>query len=152
MQLQRMAATLLALCMMIIAFASPVFAGAAAAPDPEPFRPVQVFDVKAGKVIKSVPNDKDFQRFANDWISSVTGLAPQLTNDDSCSYVYRIPLEKPVTIKVNGINVAAEDVFLFNCDQKPPLLLVFDEQRRPYLLLFSADIKPFVQKVGIPAA
>ncbi|MFF2089960.1 hypothetical protein [Paenibacillus sp. NPDC058174] len=146
MPLKRIAAMLLAVGMMF-GFAMSV---SAEAPKDEPFKPVQVFDVKAGKVVKSVPNDKQFQSFAHSWIGSVTGLAPQLKNDDTCSYVYRIPLEKPATIKVNGIKVAAEDVFLFYCDDKPPLLLVFDEQRRPYLLLFSADIKPFIQKIGLP--
>ncbi|MFF2482219.1 hypothetical protein [Paenibacillus sp. NPDC058071] len=116
----------------------------------EESKPVQVFDVKAGKVVKSETNDKQYQKFARDWIGSVTGLAPQLTNDDSCSYIYRIPLDKPATIKTDGVSVKTQDVFLFTCDGKAPTLLVFDEQRRPYLLLFKADIAPFVKKIGVP--
>jgi hypothetical protein len=30
------------------------------------------------------------------------------------------------------------------------VLLVFDESRRPYLMLFSADIAPFLKTIGIP--
>jgi hypothetical protein len=147
MRQKRLAALLLVLSLMFV-YASSAFA---AAPEDQPFKPVQVFDVKAGKVILSTPNDKQYQEFANKWIASITGLAPQLTNDDSCNYVYRVPLEKPVTISVNGTKLVADDVFLFYCDGKPPLLLVFDEQRRPYLLLFKEDIAPFIKKVGIPA-
>ncbi|OMF33803.1 hypothetical protein BK133_13510 [Paenibacillus sp. FSL H8-0548] len=115
-------------------------------------KPVQVFDVAAGKVVKTIPNDAQFQTLAASWVGSITGLAPQVTNDESCSYVYRVPLEKAVTIKSNDISVVSDDLFLFNCKDKPPLLLVFDEKRRPYLFLFKADIKPFIKKVGIPAS
>lgn len=145
---KRLAAMLLALCMLFV-FSSTSHAQTALE---EPFKPVQVFDVKAGKVIKSVPNDKEFQQLANSWLSSITNLAPQLKNDESCSYVYRIPLEKPVTIAIAGNRIAAQDVFLFHCADKPPLLLVFDEQRKPYLFQFKADIKPFINKIGIPVS
>jgi hypothetical protein len=115
-------------------------------------KPVQVFDVAAGKVVKSIPNDAEFQKQAADWTNSVTGLAPQITTDPGCSYVYRVPLEKPVTIKAGNTSVTSDDLFLFYCKDKPPLLLTFDSQRRPYLFLFQADIKPFLNKVGLPAA
>ncbi|MFX3633432.1 MAG: hypothetical protein ACE3L7_24085 [Candidatus Pristimantibacillus sp.] len=145
---KRLAVMLFAICML---FAYNPISYAETAME-EPFKPVQVFDVKAGKVIKSVPNDKEFQEQANSWLGSITNLAPQLKNDESCSYVYRIPLEKPVTIAITGNRIAAQDVFLFNCADKPPLLLVFDEQRKPYLFQFKADIKPFIKKIGIPAS
>ncbi|MBD2869714.1 hypothetical protein [Paenibacillus arenilitoris] len=134
------------------AFASPGGAHRAEASSETGLKPVQVFDVQAGKVVKTIPNDRQFQTFASSWISSITGLAPQLTSDASCSFVYRIPLEKKVTFKANDIAVASDDLFLFYCKDKPPLLLVFDDARKPYLFLFGADIKPFIQKVGIPAS
>lgn len=114
--------------------------------------PIQVFDVAAGKVVKSVPNDSGFQKMAGEWISTVTGLAPQITTDQSCGYVYRVPLAKPGTITTGTITVTASDLFLFYCKDKPPMMLAFDEQRKPYLFLFKADIAPFVKKVGLPAS
>ncbi|WP_337103419.1 hypothetical protein [Paenibacillus sp. YIM B09110] len=114
-------------------------------------KPVQVFDVAAGKVVKTIANDTGFQKMAADWVGSITDLAPQLSADESCGYVYRVPLTKPVTIKVKEISVTTADLFLFYCKDKPPLLLAFDENRKPFLFLVKADIKPFIQKVGIPA-
>ena len=151
MHLKRIAALLLTLCSVLL-FATNASAFAESAPAPaQPVKPVQVFDVKAGKVIQTLPNEQAYQDFAKSWIGSVTGLSPQLTNDDSCSYVYRIPLVKAATVSVNGMQLASDEVFLFYCEGKPPLLLVFDEQRRPYLLLFKEDIKPFIKKIGVPA-
>lgn len=112
-------------------------------------RQVQAFDVAAGKVIKSVPNSKEYQKFAKTWLSSVTGLAPQLTSDDKCGYVFRIPLDEPTTVKAGATTINTSDVFLFYCPGKPQLLLVFDENRKPYLLQFTADIKPFLKAIDI---
>ncbi|WP_246096085.1 hypothetical protein [Paenibacillus sinopodophylli] len=153
---KRIAAMLLACCSLFL-FAQLASAhsehGAHRATSTETgLKPVQVFDVTAGKVVKTVPNDAQYQSFASSWVNSISGLAPQVTNDESCSYVYRIPLAKPVTIKSNDVVVTSDDLFLFYCKDKPPILLVFDEKRRPYLFLFKADIKPFIQKVGIPAS
>ncbi|WP_168119104.1 hypothetical protein [Paenibacillus sp. HB172176] len=112
-------------------------------------RPVQVFDIAAGKVIKSIPNDQAFQKMAGDWIDSITGLSPQISNDNSCTYVFRVPLNEPVTVASGNLSLTTADLFLFYCKDKPPLLLVFDGQRKPYLFLFKANIKPFMKKTGM---
>ncbi|MCR2802958.1 hypothetical protein [Paenibacillus soyae] len=147
---------MLSLALLLAALSgAPAFAEAqredsAASSQEETLRPVQVFDVAAGKVVKTIPNDKKFQKMAKKWTGSITGLAPQLTADQSCTYVYRVPLAKPVTIQTGGISLAASDLFLFYCKEQPPMLLTFDDQRKPYLFLFDADIKPFIKKVGLP--
>ncbi|MFC3791088.1 hypothetical protein ACFOQM_20385 [Paenibacillus sp. GCM10012307] len=115
-------------------------------------KPVQVFDIQAGKVVKTIENDQQFQQYATDWLASVTGLSPQFTPENKCGYVFRIPLEHPVTIKTGGITVSTTDVFLFYCPDKPASLLVFDAGRKPYILAFKPDLKPFLRKVGLPAA
>jgi len=144
-------AALVAVMLLLVTMLPPAAAYAADAKAKAPSHPVQVFDVKAEKVVKSVDNDRQYQKFARSWLKSVTGFAPQLKSDDSCLYVYRVPLNKPVKVKVSQTELVVREVFLFNCANKPPLLLVFDDQRRPYLLLFSADIAPFVKKIGIPS-
>ncbi|MWC28525.1 hypothetical protein [Paenibacillus sp. MMS18-CY102] len=145
-------AAAIAFLLFTLAFASSAAAHASTEKKAEtPKQPVQVFDVKAEKVVKSIDNDKQFQKYARGWLKSVTGFAPQLKSDDSCLYVYRVPLLKPTKVKIDQTELSVKEVFLFNCAGKPPLLLVFDEQRRPYLLLFKADTKPFVDKVGIPS-
>lgn len=113
-------------------------------------RPVQVFDVARSQVVKSIPNDAKFQKMAAAWIASVTGPAPQVSAGEGCSHVYRVPLEKPATVAAGTIKVTTSDLFLFYCKDKPPLLLAFDDQRKPYLFLFKEDIRRFVQRVGLP--
>lgn len=156
MLIKRIPVLLIAICAFILI--GQVASVSAAELDPtqhsapeQALRPVQVFDVAAGKVVKSISNDAEFQKHAAAWTGSITGLAPQMTSDASCTYVYRIPLAVPMSIKINEISVSTTDLFLFYCKDKPPLILVFDENRKPYLFLFNADINPFLKKVGVPA-
>jgi len=115
-----------------------------------PARPVQVFDVKAGKVVYSVTNDEEFQEMARGWLRSVTGLSPKLQPGEGCEFVYRVPLAEPGVVRIGDISIAVRDVFLFHCKREKPLLLVFDPNNRPYLLNFDADVRPFLRKIAAP--
>ncbi|AZN42054.1 hypothetical protein [Paenibacillus albus] len=112
-------------------------------------RPVQAFDVVQGKVVKSVPNSAEYQGYAKSWLKGVTGLSPKLTADDKCGYVFRIPLDEPTAVNAGGTQVMTQDVFLFYCPKKPQLLLVFDENRKPYLMTFKGNIKPFLKAIDL---
>jgi hypothetical protein len=117
-----------------------------------PARPVQIFDVKAGKVVHSVANDEEFQRMAREWLQSVTSLSPKLQPGEECSYVYRVPLAEPGVVRIGGTSITVRDIFLFHCEREKPMLLVFDSGNRPYLLNFDADLRPFFRKIAAPGA
>ncbi|MCQ6560325.1 hypothetical protein [Paenibacillus mendelii] len=138
------------ICMLALCFMMPYAAATHAADEGTgELRPVQAFDVVAGKVVKSIPNNADFQKIADTWLGSVTGLSPQIQADDKCGHVFRIPLAQPKTVNTGAITIRTTDIFLFYCPKKPQLLLVFDENRKPYLLQFKADIKPFLKLMDI---
>lgn len=133
------------LALLIVAMMSPAAAFAASP------KPVQVFDVAAGKVVKTVENNEEYQNYAKSWLNSVTGLSPQLKPDEKCGHVYRIPLEQTVTVKTGKLTLQADDVFLFHCPNKPSVLLVFDSQKKPYLLSFKANLQSFLKKIDSPS-
>ena len=112
-------------------------------------RPIQAFDVVAGKVVKTVPNSPEMQNHAKSWLKGVTGLSPKLQAEDKCGYVFRIPLDQPTALKAGSDQIMTQDVFLFYCPKKPQLLLIFDENRKPYLLKFKANIKPFLKAMDL---
>lgn len=129
--------------------AVPAAARAAASEEPG-MKPVQVFDVKAGKVVRTIPNDAEYQQFAQGWLKAVTGLSPKVRPDEKCGFVYRIPLQQPYALQIDKLSFAVSDVFLFYCNGTEPILLVFDEARRPFLLTFQAELKPFLRKIAAP--
>lgn len=115
--------------------------------DPTTAPPIQLFDIKAQRIVKTFPNNKDFQATAALWIKSITGLSPQLTIGHQCGYIVRIPLAPAADIVLPRETVQVNDVFLIYCPEKEPLLLVFTKERKPYLLQINTDVKPFMQQL-----
>ncbi|BBH19669.1 hypothetical protein Back11_10140 [Paenibacillus baekrokdamisoli] len=145
MRMKLIAMLAIAFCLLL-----PTAAGAKAHDDgTSQQRQIQVFDVNAGKVIKTAPNSKEYQDYAKSWLGSVSGLSPKVGVNDKCGYVFRIPLDQPAAVKAGTVTVQTSDLFLFYCPGKAQLLLIFDENRKPYLLEFKADIKPFLKSLDI---
>ncbi|MCY7485552.1 type IV secretion system protein VirB6 [Paenibacillus alvei] len=109
--------------------------------------PIQLFDIKAQRIVKTFPNNKEFQATAAQWIKSITGPSPQLTIGHQCGYIVRIPLTSPADVVLPRETVQVKDVFLIYCPEKEPLLLVFSKERKPYLLRINIDVKPFIQQL-----
>ena len=112
--------------------------------------PVQVFDVEMGKIIKTVPNDARFQQMALEWTKTVTGLAPQMSPGQGYSYVIRVPLAAQTAIRSGSIHFNADNLFLFLAKDKPPLLLAFNSENKPYLFLFRSNTDDFVKRIALP--
>jgi len=109
--------------------------------------PIQLFDIKAQRIVKTFPNSKKFQAVAASWLKSITGLSPQLTIGHQCGYIVRIPLTSVADVVLPRETVQIKDVFLIYCPDKDPLLLVFSKERKPYLLRINLDVKPFMQQL-----
>lgn len=114
--------------------------------------PVQLFDMQQERIMKTIPNQEEYQAAAREWLQSITGPAPQLTIDNRCGYIVRIPLKAPAEIKLPSAALKTKDIFLIYCPDKEPLLLVFSEQHKPFLLRISSNVKPFMKKLLAPAS
>lgn len=135
--------------LFLLASSLTIVPGAALAADSKAqLAPVQVFDVKEGKVTRTLANNEQFQAAANEMLKSIHELAPELQPDNKCGYVYRIPLAKPASVEFQQLSFQAEELFLFHCPGKQPVLLLFDAERHPYLFHFTAKIEPFLQLVA----
>jgi len=109
---------------------------------------IQVFDIKSGQIIKSISNDDKIQTLANELISSVAGLAPEISPDNKAKYIIRLPISKPRQIKIGQTNLLINEIFLFYAPGKQSSLLVFDENKKPFLLQYTADITPLIQYIS----
>ncbi|MFD0619247.1 hypothetical protein ACFQZR_17410 [Paenibacillus sp. GCM10027629] len=141
----------LALCFLLMAlgmgmFMPPSYAAATIA-QPNELQPVQQFELKSEKIVKVVPNNDAFQKEALSWLNSATGLSTQLSLDDKCGSIYKVPLKKEITKEFKGLTFVVSEIFLIYCPTKDPLILVFNKERKPFLLTFSADVKPFITMV-----
>lgn len=113
---------------------------------------IQVFDVKKGRVVLSVANNEEFQAEAKKWLSDITSLAPEVQPDMGATYIIRVPLLPHQTVNVGNVNLTAKEVFLFYYSETndEPLLLVFDENKKPYFFHIHEDVTPFLKKLELP--
>lgn len=113
---------------------------------------VQVFDVAKGKVVHTVANSPQFQKTAEQWLSQITSLAPEIQPDMKATYIVRVPVDPAKTLNVGQVTLPVKEIFLFYYSDasKEPLLLMFDENKKPYFFHIHEDIKPFIQSLNIP--
>lgn len=133
-----------------LAYANPtplVSANPTPAPPATTLPPIQQYELKSDKIVKVVPNNDTYQDMALSWLNSATNLSTQLSLDDKCGSIYKVPLKKEVVKEFKGLTFVVSDIFLIYCPDKEPLLLVFNKERKPFLLLFSKDVKPFVHLI-----
>lgn len=121
------------------------------APQPQPApRPVQLFDIRQERVIKTFSNNEYFQQAALEWLRSATKLSPQLNINSHSGYIVRVPLKEPYTLQLNQLQIVTKDVFMVYTANKPPLLLLFSPERKAYLIETNADVRPFMERILAP--
>ena len=121
------------------------FASIASADLPE--QQVQIYDVAQKQVVKKLDNTEAIQKEALGWLTSIQGVAPQMQLDPKCGFVYRVPFKSPVPVTFSSISGTVTEVFLFHCESRKPMLLIFVD-RKPHLLQFQRDVAPFLKLVG----
>lgn len=112
------------------------------------FTDIEVFDVKQGKVIKHIANTKEIQEEVKICIHKITGLSGQLSVDPKDGLIYHIPVEPPVMLNNQWLNVQVNEVYLIVPLTQKPQLLLFDEENKPYLVDFDHDLRSFLEKVN----
>jgi len=111
---------------------------------------VQVFDVKKGQVVQTTENNEYFQKNVHQWLSGITGFAPEVSPDLKAKYIVRVPVKPAATLQVGTTKLNVMEVFLFYYEDKEPILLIFDETKKPYIFHIHNDVKPFLKYLAIP--
>lgn len=113
---------------------------------------VQVFDVAKSRVVLSVANSPQFQAEAKKWLADITSLAPEVQPNMKATYIVRVPIEPVQELNVGHIKLKVKEIFLFyyRDTNEEPLLLVFDEEKRPFFFHIHEDVAPFIKQLSIP--
>lgn len=104
---------------------------------------VEIFDIEAGSVIRSLENSAVFRKEACKYLDSIKGMYGSVKVFPKAGYIVKIPLEPPVKTsgklpETAGIEYADKIYVIFPLQSKPYLLLL-DGQSRPYCFKFGAD-------------
>ena len=94
---------------------------------------VRVSQAKLSNRSLTMPNIKKFAAIMDRIDHRTCSAADKLMKAAAMCTVYR--LKNPSRVKVgNTVSIQTTICFYFTVKDKPPLLLVFDEKRKPYLL------------------
>lgn len=110
---------------------------------------VQVFDVKQGHVVKTLDNSSKIQKQVKRILKHVYEFAPEVQPDMKAKYIIRIPVKKGTAIKLNDNSISIKELFIFYYVDKEPLLLVFDENKKPFLFHTKQSIEPLLNAIEV---
>lgn len=114
---------------------------------------IEVFDIGKGQVILRAPLNADIQNEVFNYVNSIKGLYTKAVPFPEKGYVIRVPFDPPMNVKVkllNDIGIKSLDsVFIIISEKEVPLLLVLDNQRRPFFYTFNASIQPLLDYVKL---
>jgi hypothetical protein len=112
---------------------------------------VQVFDVRLGKVVNTLPNTQEIQTQAEAWISRFGALSEHISAEPKSGFVIRIPLSRPVPLAGQALGESAVELFVFirAGSTESVEMLVFTQKGQPLLFKTKEELTPFIQKYGL---
>jgi len=116
---------------------------------PQSYDSVQVFDVNQGHVVKTINNSKKIQRQVKRILKEVYEFAPELQPDMKAKYIIRIPVKQGTSVTINQTSLSINELFIFYYVDKEPLLLVFDENKKPFLFHTKHSIEPLLNIIQV---
>ncbi|MBP1932413.1 hypothetical protein [Ammoniphilus resinae] len=108
---------------------------------------IEVFDIAKGEVVQRISNNAAMQEEIIKSLESISGLAKPLDSKPAQGKMIRLPLEKPVQIKNQWVDLEVYEVFMILLPTKEPFLILYDESRNPYLVNFNYSPKRLMEKI-----
>lgn len=114
---------------------------------------IEVFDIGKGEIISKTPLTSDVQNEVFNYIKSIKSLYTKVIPFPEKGYVIRVPLDPPMNVNIKLLNdvgiKSLDSVFIILSNKEAPVLLVLDNQRRPYFYTFNASIQPLLDYVKL---
>ncbi|TYR81597.1 hypothetical protein FZC66_07110 [Priestia megaterium] len=101
---------------------------------------VEVFQIDAGKVVRSENKTDLVQQEAEKSLASITGVFKKVNPLPNTGYLVKVPLDPAVQINHQTLSTLAnEAVFVISTEQQPVIML-YDNENRVYFFEFNHDL------------
>lgn len=134
----------------LLAIALLLIAAGLGNPKPTSAQPnqVEVFDVKAGKVVRQFPMAPDIRSNAERWIGSISGIVASVNPEPKEGIIIGIPLTPSLQVSNNWVRDRAKVLFVFinRMNIRQPTLLLINEEDQPLLYQATVDMSPFLEQ------
>lgn len=108
---------------------------------------IEIFDVKNERVIKLVANSQEIQGEIQQCLKAINGITKRLSPITKDSKIIKIPIQPSIMVNNQWMNTLIDEVKLILPTNAPPLLMLFDDENRPYFLEFDYDVKTLLAKM-----
>jgi hypothetical protein len=108
---------------------------------------IEIFDVKNERVIKLVANSKEIQGEIQQCLKAVKGITKRLIPITKDSKIIKIPIQPSIMVNNQWMNTLIDEVKLILPTNAPPLLMLFDDENRPYFFEFDYDVRTLLAKM-----
>ncbi|WP_134701849.1 hypothetical protein [Ammoniphilus sp. YIM 78166] len=108
---------------------------------------IEVFDLKQERVIRIAPNSPWVHAQVKQCVHHIQDITKRFNPIPKDGHIYKIPLEPPIPINNQWLSGLIDEVKLILPDEDLPLLMVFDEENKPYFFEFDYDIKDLLVRL-----
>ncbi|WP_010248878.1 hypothetical protein [Acetivibrio cellulolyticus] len=109
-----------------------------------PNKPIEIFDITKGEVIKKVHSTRVIQNEAISYLNGISSMYIKVKAFPEKGYIVRIPITPSVQVKnhwLNDYNInSVDEVFILLPEQGNTYLLVLDNKLRPYFYNFIGNV------------
>jgi hypothetical protein len=108
---------------------------------------IEIFDVRNERVIKLVANSQEIQGEIQQCLKTIKGITKRLSPITKDSKIIKIPIQPSIMVNNQWMNTLIDEVKLILPTSGPPLIMLFDDENRPYFLEFDYDVKTLLAKM-----
>jgi len=108
---------------------------------------IEVFDVKKEQVVKIIANSDMIQGEINKCINTITGITKRFNPIPKEGQIIKIPVEPSVMVNNQWFSSLVDEVKLIMPTNETPLLMIFDDENKPYFLEFEHDITKLLSEI-----
>lgn len=109
-----------------------------------PNKPIEIFDITKGEVLKKVHSTRLIQKETISYLNGISGMYVKVKAFPEKGYIVRIPITPPVQVKNHWLNDysinSVNEVYIMLPEQGNTYLLVLDNKLRPYFFNFIGNV------------
>lgn len=101
---------------------------------------VEIFDIKKGRVVETLPSDAAIQKKAREYLEGITEIYGKARPIPPRGYMIKIPLERTFVLNNRWMNNGVDEVVVIVPEKEAILyLMVFDDKNRPFFFIFEGN-------------
>lgn len=112
---------------------------------------IEIFDIKNGQVVKTVPSNPTIQNQGIHFLNGITGPYEKVTGFPEEGFIVKIPYEPSLAVENRWLNTfgikSLHQIFILFPKQQKPYLLVLDDKNRPFFYNFQGDTAAFLNEL-----